>query len=151
MSDQPLEAPSVPGGSELLASDRERERAVVRLRDGGAEGRLTPHELEARVERALTARTRGELASVIVDLPDEANGTGSARDLQRDRSGMCRRLAIYAAVNLVLILVWAISGAGYFWPLWPLLGWGLGLAKHHIRHGAGRAPRPSQAREWSAA
>ncbi|MBA3420988.1 MAG: 2TM domain-containing protein [Thermoleophilaceae bacterium] len=48
---------------------------------------------------------------------------------------MARRLAIYAAVNLLLIVVWAISGAGYFWPVWPLLGWGLGLAKHHMRHG----------------
>ena len=133
----------------MLASDREREHAVVRLRDGAGEGRLTAHELEARVERALTARTRGELASVIGDLPEEAAATKPARDVRGDRNEMRRQLAIYAAVNLLLIVVWAISGAGYFWPIWPLLGWGLGLAKHHVRHGSLGTAGPSRARGWS--
>jgi hypothetical protein len=25
-------------------------------------------------------------------------------------------------VTLVLIVAWAAAGAGYFWPLWPMLG-----------------------------
>jgi hypothetical protein len=36
-------------------------------------------------------------------------------------------LVAFLAVNLVLIAIWAATGAGYFWPIWPLLGWGLGL------------------------
>jgi hypothetical protein len=24
----------------------------------------------------------------------------------------------------LLIAIWALSGAGYFWPVWPLVGWG---------------------------
>jgi len=40
-------------------------------------------------------------------------------------------LALYIAVNLLLIVVWALTGAGYFWPVWPLLGWGIGLAAHY--------------------
>ncbi len=139
---------ALPGGSDLLASDVERERAVVLLRDGGAEGRLTPQELEERVERALGSRTRGELASVIEDLPDEAPATKPAHAVRGDRGDARRQLAIYAAVNLLLIVVWAISGAGYFWPLWPLLGWGLGLAKRHVHHGA-RHRGPRRASEWS--
>jgi len=136
----------VPGGSDLLASDREREHAVMLLRDAGAEGRLTPQELEERVERALEARTRVELASVLGDLPDEAAERKPARAVRGVRDHMRRQLAIYAAVNVLLIVVWAISGADYFWPLWPLLGWGLGLAKHHIRRGAAphRGPSASQ-------
>ena len=35
---------------------------------------------------------------------------------------------VYVAVNLFLIAIWALTGGGYFWPIWPLLGWGLGLA-----------------------
>ena len=27
----------------------------------------------------------------------------------------------------MLIVIWAATGAGYFWPIWPLLGWGIGL------------------------
>ena len=27
-------------------------------------------------------------------------------------------------------LVWAVTGAGYFWPIWVIGGWGVGLALH---------------------
>lgn len=37
---------------------------------------------------------------------------------------------IYAIVNLGLILIWAISGGGYFWPIWVIIGWGIGLGVH---------------------
>jgi hypothetical protein len=25
-------------------------------------------------------------------------------------------------LSLVLIVIWALSGRGYFWPIWPILG-----------------------------
>ena len=37
---------------------------------------------------------------------------------------------IYAVVNIGLILIWAISGGGYFWPIWVIIGWGIGLGVH---------------------
>jgi class 3 adenylate cyclase len=36
----------------------------------------------------------------------------------------------YVLVNLLLVGIWAASGGGYFWPIWPILGWGIGLAGH---------------------
>jgi fatty acid desaturase len=39
--------------------------------------------------------------------------------------------ALYAAVNLLLIIVWAVTGARYFWPIWPILGWGIAVAFHY--------------------
>lgn len=39
-------------------------------------------------------------------------------------------LALYLVVNLVLIIIWALTGHGYFWPIWPMLGWGIGIAFH---------------------
>lgn len=41
----------------------------------------------------------------------------------------------YVLVNLFLIGVWLFTGPNegrdvYFWPVWPLLGWGIGLASH---------------------
>ncbi len=37
-------------------------------------------------------------------------------------------VAIYAIVNAALVVIWAVTGAGYFWPIWPIAGWGIGLA-----------------------
>jgi len=35
---------------------------------------------------------------------------------------------IYVAVNAVLVAIWAVTGAGFFWPVFPILGWGVGVA-----------------------
>ena len=37
-------------------------------------------------------------------------------------------VAVYLMVNGMLVVIWALSGMGYFWPIWPILGWGVGLA-----------------------
>lgn len=50
---------------------------VDALRVAGGDGRLTAEELDARLERALSARTLGELAELTADLP----GTLAARDV----------------------------------------------------------------------
>ena len=44
-----------------------------------------------------------------------------------------RHATIYVAVNLLLIAIWAITSRGYFWPIWPLLGWGVGLGVNYRR------------------
>jgi hypothetical protein len=53
---------------ELRASYEDRDRVVETLRTAGGDGRLTAEELDARVERALSARTQGELAALVADL-----------------------------------------------------------------------------------
>jgi hypothetical protein len=35
---------------------------------------------------------------------------------------------IYVTVNVVLVVIWAVTGAGFFWPAFPILGWGIGVA-----------------------
>jgi hypothetical protein len=30
----------------------------------------------------------------------------------------------------VLVAIWFVAGAGFFWPIFPILGWGIGLAFH---------------------
>jgi uncharacterized membrane protein len=34
---------------------------------------------------------------------------------------------IYVTVNTFLVVIWAVTGAGFFWPIFPLLGWGIGV------------------------
>jgi hypothetical protein len=56
----------------LRVSDAERDETLRVLGDHAAVGRLTVDELEERSSRALAAKTRGELALLTSDLPQEA-------------------------------------------------------------------------------
>jgi hypothetical protein len=58
-----------PGGAGLRASHDDRDRAVEVLRVAAGDGRISAEELDERVGAALTARTYGELAALISDLP----------------------------------------------------------------------------------
>jgi hypothetical protein len=53
---------------DLRASHADRDRVVDALRVAAGDGRLDADELDARVERALAARTLGELAGLTADL-----------------------------------------------------------------------------------
>ncbi len=54
---------------QLRASHEDRDRVVELLRVAAGDGRLTAEELDQRLEVALTARTYGDLAAVLTDLP----------------------------------------------------------------------------------
>jgi hypothetical protein len=54
---------------ELRASHQDRDRVVELLRVAAGDGRLTADELDERLEKALNARTYGELAELSRDLP----------------------------------------------------------------------------------
>src|SRR5207302_10757591 len=53
----------------VRASDADRDKAVLALREHTVAGRLTMEEFSARTERALTSKTLGELEQVGRDLP----------------------------------------------------------------------------------
>lgn len=53
-----------------LVADSEREPVVEILRRGFTDGRLTEGEFDERLNVALTARTHGELATVLAGLPE---------------------------------------------------------------------------------
>jgi hypothetical protein len=61
----------------LRVSDAERDAVLRTLGDHAAVGRLTLDELEDRSGRALTAKTRGELATLTSDLPLEPGQASS--------------------------------------------------------------------------
>jgi len=51
-----------------------------------------------------------------------------ARQRLQKRSDLGAHFVAYVLVNAMMIGIWAITGTGYFWPAWVLLGWGVGLA-----------------------
>lgn len=47
------------------------------------------------------------------------------------RRGLWTHLAVYVVVNTVLAVTWfAAIGEGLFWPVFPLVAWGIGLGFH---------------------
>jgi hypothetical protein len=123
----------------LRVSDSERDAAIEQLRAAGADGRLATDELEQRVSDALSARTRGDLDTLLADLPAPqlpaaARATGLAVD-DHDRTLMLRRqIAAFVTPNVVALAVWAATGAGSFWPKWVLLGTGLFFGSFLVRY-----------------
>jgi hypothetical protein len=63
----------------VRASDADRERAVVSLREHAAEGRLTLEEFTERMSAAYRATTRGELDELARDLPTVTVGQPASR------------------------------------------------------------------------
>jgi uncharacterized protein len=53
---------------DLRVSDAEREPVIDHLQQAYAEGRLDDGELDLRIQLAMTAKTRGDLAAVVYDL-----------------------------------------------------------------------------------
>jgi hypothetical protein len=51
-------------------------------------------------------------------------------------------LMVYVVVNGVLVLIWALTGFGFFWPMFPILGWGIGLFFHAFD--TYRRPQPTE-------
>ena len=102
----------VPQPHDLLASDAERERVTDALRTHAAAGRLDPEELEERLGLAFAARTRGDLVPLVADLP------GPTERPRRPRT--VPRVPPVIPLAILLVAIWALTGAGYFWPMWPI-------------------------------
>jgi hypothetical protein len=37
-------------------------------------------------------------------------------------------VVIYVLVNAMLVVIWLVTGSGFFWPIFPIVGWGIGVA-----------------------
>jgi hypothetical protein len=112
----------------LRASDEQRERAAQEIREHFAVGRLDEEELDARVQAAYSARTQGDLRSLLADLPKlPATRAQQKAELAERRSDLQRRLLQEAGGGsgafIICTAIWAASGAsGFFWPIFVALG-----------------------------
>jgi hypothetical protein len=99
----------------VRASDAERERVVEALRAHAQAGRLTSDELEERVGAALAAASRDDLAALQRDLPGPPVTATPIAGRPREKHPVG-----FLPIAVLLVAIWALSGAGYFWPMWPL-------------------------------
>jgi hypothetical protein len=132
--------------ADARVGDDDRQRTAALLSDAAGAGVLTLDELDQRLAGVWSSGTGRELAALEADLP---TGLRSARDRRdtalraRDvaRAGLAGHLTSYAVVMVLLLAVWLVvgtAGGGWYpWPVWPALGWGIGVVGH-LR--AARAP-----------
>lgn len=111
------------GPNRLRTSDKEREQIAEILRAAMTEGRLNLEEGEERLAAVYAAKYRDELAPLTADLP--GNGRAALAETPEARTATRRAMrrhfggvAVFAAILVGLFL---LSGAHFFWPIFPLM------------------------------
>ena len=139
---------------DMRVGDSERDETAAQLSEHFAAGRLDHSEFAERTEQALSARTRGELDVVLNDLPvlpvavrpsTTPSATADVSPTQMSERAEWRRskLTTWAVFAVFFVILWAVTGAGYFWPVFPILGWGIGVAVSGIQAYSRPANLPS--------
>jgi hypothetical protein len=139
-----MSADLVPGGSgsaKVRASNADREHTAAVLRAAAGEGMLTLEEVDERLAAAYAATYRSDLQPLTWDLPhhgrDLAGATPEARrEAQAMRNGLRAHAGLVLAVAVLLVTIWAVSGASYFWPIWPIGFLVLSVIRHARWRGA---------------
>ena len=96
----------------------------------GLADRLAALGGELRVESPPGAGTRLHAAIPLVQ-PERVPAPAAEPDRSAGRRRWLQSHAVvYALVMALLVFIWLTTGADYFWPQWPIAGWGLLLALH---------------------
>jgi hypothetical protein len=112
---------------DLRASDADRDQTAAVLREHFGAGRLNQDELDERLKSVYEARTVGELAVQLADLPTlPASRSEHRLELIERRRHLQRRILQQSGGGLALFVVcsviWAANGAdSSFWPVWVLI------------------------------
>ncbi|MBV9169688.1 MAG: DUF1707 domain-containing protein [Chloroflexi bacterium] len=111
---------------ELRAGNEDRTQVIAELQRHYVEGRLTADELGERVTQASAAKTFGELASTVSDLPAAAHAPMRPRRAwEGGLFGLPIEAVLAAVAVLALLVVLVLPGLhmGMF-PMGPLFIWG---------------------------
>lgn len=124
---------------DVRIGDAEREQVAQRLNAHVGSGRLDLAEFEQRVDAAYRARTRGELATVLADLPEQARHPAASRPVHGRLVAAAWGQWLVTAV--IVLAIWAATSIGsgellYFWPIWVIGPWAAVLAMGTVTGGA---------------
>ena len=53
-------------------------------------------------------------------------------ELAHKRVEFRAHLVVYCVTNAALWIIWWFTGSQYIWPIWPMVGWGIGLIFHYL-------------------
>jgi hypothetical protein len=124
----------------VRAGDREREQTANQLGQALAQGYFALDEFETRLQATFGANTTAELRELVADLPlDRIRRNDPQRRHARRKAawrGVQIHLAAYLTMVAIVLTVWLVAGltagAWYFWPIWPILGAGIGVIGHAV-------------------
>ena len=119
-----------PVASDLRVSDAERNVVVDELSEHLQAGRLDMDEFQVRTERALSARTRRDLAGLLTDLPPIEQPARQSRP--HPWALVAVGLAIVGVLTAISLVVMAPRG---FWFPWWLIPIGFFLTRRFWRRG----------------
>ena len=107
---------------DVRASDADRERVAEQLSRHAAAGRLTAEELTERLDATYAARTHGELAPLVTDLPDDPAAPPPDPERELAKRRLAHRAGAAVITSGIAVGIWAAVGAtGSFWPIWVIL------------------------------
>jgi hypothetical protein len=87
-----------------------------------------PHSFSlSGVRPAFAARAVDRTVCVEAGADSEQQLREKAVERLKKKRDFKTHLFIYVAVNAALVAIWAATGAGYFWPIFVILGWGIGV------------------------
>ena len=117
--------------ADLRVGDADRQAVVAELQRHYVDGRLTSEELGERVSQALQARTFGDFAPLLQDLPTlhtESELHPQPEQVHQEHmQWMTPPVGALLMLVGILTLVWLFMAPGYhmlgFFP-WPFLIWG---------------------------
>jgi hypothetical protein len=108
--------------AELRVGDADRQGVVVELQRHFVDGRLTSDELDERVAQALNARTFGELAVPLGDLPVLASSAAIQPVAAAPHDDYSSRFTFGPALGALLVTIGVLA---LLWTLvFPTLHWG---------------------------
>jgi uncharacterized ion transporter superfamily protein YfcC len=58
---------------------------------------------------------------------DETDLREEARKRVTKKRDLGAHVVVYVVVNTMVVVLWAMTGGGYFWPAWLMVCWGVGL------------------------
>jgi Domain of unknown function (DUF1707)/2TM domain len=131
---------TAPAVTSVRAGDRDRERTANQLGQALSQGYLVFDEYESRLQATFAAHTTAELLELVADLPlGQLGRNDPQRQAARRRAarlGVRIHLGAYLAMVAIVLIVWLAvgltAGAWYFWPIWPILGAGIGVLSHAV-------------------
>lgn len=123
------------------ATDADRERTAALLSQAFRDGALRVEEFDQRLSQTYTADIRGDLDALTSDLPQGWLNTvhaeeDASRRAERHRRRWHREARVYVKAMALLAGIWLLTAVAsgrpsgelpYFWPIWPMLGWGIPL------------------------
>ena len=63
--------------------------------------------------------------------PDSEPGLREQATIRlRKKRDFLAHLLAYVLINGSVLIIWALTGSGFFWPVFPMLAWGVGLVLH---------------------